>query len=112
MHSNSVLSLLAAASLATAQCNKVQIFSAVGHGETHPGVQRSINTAVCQGISGCSVANIQYASVKTDNSYNGCKAIEDGIAYGRRVITEYAARCPEAKIVLTGWSMVSLPTLQ
>ena len=112
MQLNSVLSLLAAASLATAQCNKIQIFTAVGHGETYPGVQRSITTAVCKGVSSCGVANIQYASVKTDNTYNGCKAIEEGIAYGRTAITDYAAKCPEAKIVVTGWSMVSLmPTI-
>ncbi|KAK0627932.1 Alpha/Beta hydrolase protein, partial [Immersiella caudata] len=88
-----------------AQCNQVQIFTAVGHGETYPGVQRSITTAICRGISSCGVANIQYESVKKDNSYNGCKAIVDGIAYGKRVIAEYAEKCPEAKIVVTGWSM-------
>jgi len=108
MHTSSLLPLLATASFAAAQCNQVQIFTAVGHGETYPGVQRSITTAVCRGISSCGVENIQYESVKKDNSYNGCKAIVDGIAYGKRVIAEYAAKCPEAKIVVTGWSMVSL----
>jgi len=108
MQPSSVLSLLAAAAVVAAQCNKIQIFTAVGHGETYPGVQRSITTAVCKGVSSCGVVNIQYPSVKTGNNYNGCKAIEEGIAYGRTAITDYAAKCPEAKIVVTGWSMVSL----
>jgi hypothetical protein len=108
MQPTSILSLLAATSLVAAQCNKVQIFTAVGHGESYPGVQRSITTAICKGVSSCGVANIQYPAIKTDNNYNGCKAIEEGIAYGRTAITDYAAKCPEAKIVVTGWSMVSL----
>ncbi|KAK4167857.1 acetylxylan esterase precursor [Cladorrhinum sp. PSN259] len=95
-----VLSLVAAP-LVAAQCNKVQIFTAVGHGETYPGVQRSITTAVCQGISSCGVANILYPSTV---SGDGCRAIEQGIANGRTVITEYAAKCPESKIVVMGWS--------
>jgi len=101
-----VLSLLIhfAAPLAAAQCNKVQIFTAVGHGETYPGVQRSITTAVCQGISGCGVANILYPSTVQGD---GCRAIEQGIAYGRTAITDYVAKCPEAKIVVMGWSQVS-----
>ncbi|KAK5662204.1 hypothetical protein OQA88_8109 [Cercophora sp. LCS_1] len=105
MQPSSALSLLATASLAAAQCNKIQIFTAVGHGETYPGVQQSITTAICKGISSCGVANIQYPSIKMDNNYNGCKAIEEGITYGRTAITDYATKCPEAKIVVTGWSM-------
>lgn len=101
--SSFILSLVTAASAVTAQaqCNKIQIFTAVGHGETYPGVQRSITTAVCKGLSSCGVANIQYPSTSTGN---GCKAIEEGIAYGRTAITEYVAKCPDAKIVVTGWS--------
>lgn len=108
MQMKSILSLaiLGAAPLVAAQCNKIQIFTAVGHGENYPGVQRSITTAVCQGLASCGVANIQYPST---SSGNGCKAIEEGIAYGRKALTDYATKCPDAKIVVMGWSQVNLP---
>lgn len=99
----SLVLLAVAAPLVAAQCNKIQIFTAVGHGETYPGVQRSITTAVCQGLSSCGVANILYPST---SSGNGCKAIEEGIAYGRTAITDYATKCPDSKIVVMGWSQV------
>jgi len=102
-----VVSLVVAARLVAAQCNKVQIFTAVGHGESYPGVQRSITTAVCQGISSCGVANILYPSTSSAKN-SGCKAIEQGIATGRTLITEYATKCPEAKIVVMGWSQVGV----
>jgi len=105
MQTTLVLSLLVGAPLVAAQCSKVQIFTAVGHGETYPGVQRSITTAVCQGISSCGVANILYPST---SSGNGCKAIEQGIATGRTVITDYVTKCPDSKIVVMGWSQVSI----
>jgi acetylxylan esterase len=105
MQSAFVLSLVVAVPFVVAQCNKVQIFTAVGHGETYPGVQRSITTAVCKGLSSCGVANIQYPST---SSGNGCAAIEQGIAYGRTAITDYVTKCPESKIVVMGWSQVSL----
>jgi hypothetical protein len=101
MQTTFILSLVATASFAAAQCNKIQIFTAVGHGETYPGVQRSITTAVCKGLTNCGVANIQYPSTSTGN---GCKAVEEGIAYGRMAITDYVAKCPEAKIAVMGWS--------
>jgi hypothetical protein len=108
MQLTSTISLVAAATFVAAQCNNVQIFTAVGHGETYPGVQRPITNAVCQGISGCGVANIQYPST----GGNGCQAIEQGIATGRTLITDYATKCPDAKIVVMGWSQVSVPTHQ
>jgi len=98
--------LAVAAPLAAAQCNKIQIFTAVGHGETYPGVQRSITTAICRGLSSCGVANIQYPSTV---SGKGCQAVEEGIATGRTVITEYVTKCPDSKIVVMGWSQVRTP---
>ncbi|KAK4212535.1 acetylxylan esterase precursor [Rhypophila decipiens] len=104
MHKTSLLSIAVsvAAPLVTAQqCNKIQIFTAVGHGENYPGVQQSITRAVCHGLSGCGVANIQYPSTV---SGDGCRAIETGIAYGRTALTDYVTKCPESKIVVMGWS--------
>ena len=99
------LAVYVAAGFVAAQCNKVQIFTAVGHGETYPGVQRSITTAVCQGISSCGVANILYPSTV---SGKGCEAVEEGIATGRTVITDYVTKCPDSKIVVMGWSQVGV----
>ena len=109
MYTSLALSMLvAAAPLVAAQCNKVQIFTAVGHGEDYPGVQRSITTAVCQGISSCGVANIKYPSKAESGNPNGCQAIVMGIETGKKLLTDYATKCPDSKIVVTGWSQVSL----
>ncbi|KAH7370145.1 Alpha/Beta hydrolase protein [Rhexocercosporidium sp. MPI-PUGE-AT-0058] len=87
--------------LPTATCNTVQIFIAVGHGESYPGTQKSIANLICAGRTACGTANIDYPSTSSNNY---CNAVETGIKNGLSVITAYAKDCPQAKIVLTGWS--------
>lgn len=95
-----VLSIVRAAPTA-ASCNDVQIFIAVGHGETYPGTQKSITSIVCSGRTSCGTANIDYPSTSS-GAY--CTAVETGIKNGIASITAYVNDCPSAKIVLTGWS--------
>src|SRR3954466_4287718 len=100
MQTTLLLSFLVAAPVVASQCNKIQIFTAVGHGEDYPGVQRSITTAVCQGISSCSVANIKYPSKAESGNPNGCQAIVMGIETGKKLLADYATKCPDSKIVV------------
>jgi acetylxylan esterase len=82
-------------------CNSVQIFIAVGHGETYPGLQLSIAKGVCQGLSSCGWQEIPYRSRDTGNY---CVIAEEGIKNGVAALTKYVADCPDAKLVVTGWS--------
>ena len=102
----SPLFLTAVSAAPAATCNEVQIFIAVGHGETYPGTQRSIAQLVCAKHSSCGTANIDYPSTAS-GAY--CASVETGIKNGIAAITSYASSCPSAKIVLTGWSQVRAP---
>lgn len=84
-----------------ASCNDVQIFIAVGHGETYPGTQRSITSIVCGGRTKCGTTNIDYPSTASGDY---CGSVETGIKNGIDSVTAYVTNCPSAKIVLTGWS--------
>ncbi|KAK4142030.1 Alpha/Beta hydrolase protein [Dichotomopilus funicola] len=99
-----VLSAISAASAQSADptgCNEVQIFIAVGHGETFPGGQQSIAEQVCAGRSSCAYSNIDYPAT-AGGDY--CQIATDAINTAVSDITDYVAGCPDAKIVLSGWS--------
>jgi acetylxylan esterase len=82
-------------------CDSVHIFLARGTSEPYPGRQSAIVSAICNGISGCGYENIMYPA-STSPSY--CASIEAGITGGTSQITAYANRCPNAKLVLSGYS--------
>src|SRR3569833_3312992 len=83
-------------------CQDVQIFIAVGHGESFPGNQRSIAQGVCKGLSSCAYSNIDYPS--TDETKGYCVNSVTGINSGFKTVTAYVQKCPTSKVVLTGWS--------
>src|SRR3569833_302753 len=83
-------------------CQDVQIFIAVGHGESFPGNQRSIAQGVCKGRSSCAYSNIDYPS--TDETKGYCVNSVTGINSGIKTVTAYVQKCPTSKVVLTGWS--------
>lgn len=110
MHPKTAFLALGAIGAASAQsadattCHAVQIFLAVGHGETFPGVQQSIARQVCSGRSSCAYSNIAYPATSNGNY---CQIATNAINTAVSDITSYAAKCPNAKIVLSGWSQVS-----
>jgi acetylxylan esterase len=84
-------------------CHSVHIFLARGTSEPYPGRQSAIVSAICNGISNCGYEDITYpASVSP--SY--CSSVEAGVSGGTSQITAYASRCPNAKLVLSGYSQV------
>lgn len=88
-------------------CQAVRVFIARGSTEPYPGRQSKIVSAVCSGISSCGYEDIRYPA--TFEAY--CSSVSAGVANGIAQITAYAARCPNAKLVLTGYSQVSGRTL-
>jgi acetylxylan esterase len=85
-------------------CNSVHIFLARGTSEPYPGRQSAVVSAICNGISNCGYEDISYPA-STSPSY--CSSVEAGIIGGAAQITAYANRCPNAKLVLSGYSQVS-----
>lgn len=88
----------------TQDCQAVHVFLARGTSEDYPGRQISVVNAVCNGISSCGYEDIQYpASFVPDY----CTSVGEGVVNGTSQITAYAARCPNAQLVLSGYSQVS-----
>ncbi|KAH7024438.1 Alpha/Beta hydrolase protein [Microdochium trichocladiopsis] len=83
-----------------AACQSVHVFIARGSTEPYPGRQGALATAICSGISSCGYEDITYPA--TFDNY--CTSAQAGVVNGKAAITAYAARCPNAKLVLTGYS--------
>lgn len=101
----SLLFVSSACALAIRQepCHAVHVFLARGTYEEYPGRQQVIASKICSGTSNCGFENIIYPA---DGDF--CTSVDQGDRNGKSAITAYAARCPNAKIVLTGYSLVSI----
>lgn len=86
-------------------CDAVHVFLARGTSEPYPGRQSSVVSAVCDGISSCGYEDIQYpASFVPDY----CTSVGVGVVNGTAQITAYATQCPDAQLVLSGYSQASI----
>lgn len=80
-------------------CSAVHVFLVRGTNEPYPGRQLPTAEAICADWD-CSWSNIEYPAVFNDY----CESAETGIANLGKAVTDYATRCPDAKIVLSGHS--------
>lgn len=80
-------------------CSTVHVFLVRGTNEPYPGRQLPTAVAICADWD-CSWSNIEYPAVFNDY----CESAETGIANLGKAVTDYATRCPDAKIVLSGHS--------
>ncbi|GKT47384.1 acetylxylan esterase 2 [Colletotrichum spaethianum] len=84
-----------------AECRNVHIFLARGNNEPYPGRQGKLVTAICDGLDSCDYEDIQFWN-PLPAPY--CESIEEGVANGTTQITAYNKRCPDAKLVVSGYS--------
>lgn len=80
-------------------CSAVHVFLVRGTNEPYPGRQLPTAEAICKDWD-CSWSNIEYPAVFNDY----CDSAETGIANLGKAVTDYATRCPDSKIVLSGHS--------
>lgn len=85
-----------------APCQSVQVFIARGSTEPYPGRQGALANAICRNNPSCGYQDIVYPA--TFENY--CSSVQAGVVSGTALITAYAARCPNSKLVLTGYSQV------
>ncbi|KAI1377836.1 carbohydrate esterase family 5 protein [Hypoxylon crocopeplum] len=100
--SSSVFSALAAAQESGLDtCTDVHIFLSRGNNEPYPGRQGKLVQAICSGLSNC-----DYEDIAFDNALQTeyCSAIIAGGAAGISQITAYNERCPDTKLVVSGYS--------
>lgn len=87
--------------MVTTTCADVHIFLAKGNNEPYPGRQGKLVTAICDGLSSCDYEDIQMANMLAD-AY--CGSVYEGATNGYAQITAYNLRCPDAKLVVSGYS--------
>ncbi|KAF9870667.1 acetylxylan esterase precursor [Colletotrichum karsti] len=85
----------------TGSCTDLHLFLARGWNEGYPGRQQSLVDATCNGLSSCDYEDIQFDATNPRGYPN---AVEQGRASGVSQIKAYAEKCPNSKLVLTGYS--------
>jgi acetylxylan esterase len=85
----------------TSECSSVHIFLAKGNNEPYPGRQGKLVTAICSGLDDCDYEDVQWQNM-LENEY--CGAVEEGAANGAAQIKAYNKKCPDTKLVLSGYS--------
>ncbi|KAI0482685.1 Alpha/Beta hydrolase protein [Xylariaceae sp. FL0804] len=81
-------------------CDDVHIFLARGTAEDYPGRQGALADAICDGLSSCGYESIVYPAAYI----NYCDSVYGGVVNGTAQLTAYAASCPDAQLVISGYS--------
>lgn len=82
-------------------CTATHIFIAKGNNEPYPGRQGTLVNAICSGLASCDYEDILYYN-PVEAPY--CGSIDQGVSDGIAQITAYNARCPDTKLVVSGYS--------
>lgn len=84
-----------------ADCKDVHIFLAKGNNEPEPGRQGKLAEAICSGLKSC-----DYESIHFNNPLPApfCDSVTEGVVNGKKQITAYNKRCPDSKLVVSGYS--------
>ncbi|OTA54516.1 carbohydrate esterase family 5 protein, partial [Hypoxylon sp. EC38] len=82
-------------------CTEVHIFLSRGNNEPYPGRQGKLVQAICSGLASC-----DYEDIVFDNALETeyCGAVEAGRKAGVEQITAYNKKCPDTKLVVSGYS--------
>lgn len=108
MHYTGTILLLAAASASgfsigvrDTDCKDVHIFLAKGNNEPEPGRQGKLVEAICSGLKSC-----DYEDIHFNNPLPApfCESVTEGVVNGKKQITAYNKRCPDSKLVVSGYS--------
>ncbi|KAM6525333.1 hypothetical protein FALCPG4_010888 [Fusarium falciforme] len=82
-------------------CKDVHIFLAKGNNEPYPGRQGKLAGAICSGLDSCDYEDIQFYN-PLEAPY--CGSVFEGAKNGIQQITAYNKKCPDSKLVVSGYS--------
>ncbi|RSL63030.1 hypothetical protein CEP54_005425 [Fusarium duplospermum] len=82
-------------------CEDVHIFLAKGNNEPYPGRQGKLAGAICSGLDSCDYEDIQFYN-PLEAPY--CGSVFEGAKNGIQQITAYNKKCPDSKLVVSGYS--------
>jgi hypothetical protein len=89
----------------SSECQQYHIFVARGSDSSYPGHQGPLVNLICQGLEDCGYENIIYpANSSSTGPGNWCKSAHKGAINGQKQLRDYAERCPDSKLILTGFS--------
>ncbi|KAI0199488.1 carbohydrate esterase family 5 protein [Astrocystis sublimbata] len=96
-----LLAITSAQSTGSDECTGVHIFLSRGNNEPYPGRQGKLVDAICSELDNC-----DYEDIVFDNALEReyCAAVEEGRSAGVKQITAYNKRCPDTKLVVSGYS--------
>jgi hypothetical protein len=75
-----------------------------GNNEPYPGRQGKLVNAICNGLENCDYEDILFYN-PVEAPY--CQSIDEGVANGIAQLNSYSARCPDTKLVISGYSQGS-----
>ncbi|KAH8890152.1 alpha/beta-hydrolase [Thozetella sp. PMI_491] len=82
-------------------CSDVHVFLARGNNEPYPGRQAKLVQVICAGLESCDYEDLVYSALYTDLY---CQTVYDGTIAGHVQMAAYASRCPNSKLILSGYS--------
>jgi acetylxylan esterase len=88
-------------------CKQFHIFLSRGSDEPYPGRQGNISSQICSklGKDKCSFENIKYPAKSTAwGKEKWCESAAAGAANGQAQFKGYHDQCPDAKLILLGYS--------
>ncbi|KAF2747142.1 carbohydrate esterase family 5 protein [Sporormia fimetaria CBS 119925] len=91
--------------LESSECQQYHVFIARGSDSGYPGHLGPLVKEICDGLEDCGYENIVYPA---NSSYAGpgmwCKSAYIGATAGQEQLKSYAEKCPDSKLILTGFS--------
>lgn len=93
--------LYARQSTGTGKCTDVHVFVAKGNNEPYPGRQGKLVNAICEGYDSCDYEDIVMQNMLPDPY---CDSVHEGGANTAKQVVAYNKKCPDTKLVLTGYS--------
>lgn len=88
-------------STGTGKCTDVHVFLAKGNNEPYPGRQGKLVNAICQGYDSCDYEDVVMQNMLPDPY---CDSVHEGGANTVTQIIAYNKKCPDSKLVLSGYS--------
>ncbi|EFQ34152.1 cutinase [Colletotrichum graminicola] len=88
-------------STGTGSCTDLHLFIGRGWNEGYPGRHQSLIDATCSGLTSCDYEDIRFDATNADGY---ARAVEQGRASGVSQIRAYVTKCPNSKIVVSGYS--------
>jgi hypothetical protein len=89
----------------SADCSTYHVFLARGSDEPYPGRLGNLTSEICSGLDDCSFESVEYPAKSTAWGPSvWCDSAGKGAKAGQAQMKGYAEKCPDAKLILLGFS--------